>query len=146
MVSRDDIGSWLEGHSGSTEKSDLGLPESGPGSLAPLGLRAIALIVDWGLCLAISVAFFDNHPMATLGIFAVSTFILVSTLGTTIGHRLTGIRVVRLNNHRLSDPPGFISGLARTVLLCLVIPPAVWDADGRGLHDKAAGTAIIKLR
>jgi hypothetical protein len=39
---------------------------------------------------------------------------------------------------------GFVSGFLRTVLLCLVIPAAVWDAQGRGLHDKAARTIIVR--
>jgi uncharacterized RDD family membrane protein YckC len=34
----------------------------------------------------------------------------------------------------------------RTVLLCLVIPPVVYDADGRGLHDRAAGTIVLRTR
>ena len=32
----------------------------------------------------------------------------------------------------------------RTLLLCLVVPAAIWDGDGRGLHDKAAGTAVVR--
>jgi uncharacterized RDD family membrane protein YckC len=39
---------------------------------------------------------------------------------------------------------GFARGAVRTALLCLVIPAVVWDADGRGLHDKAAGTVIVR--
>jgi uncharacterized RDD family membrane protein YckC len=34
----------------------------------------------------------------------------------------------------------------RTVLLCLVIPAFIWDRDGRGLHDKAAGTVVVRAR
>jgi hypothetical protein len=34
----------------------------------------------------------------------------------------------------------------RTVLLCLVIPPVVYDADGRCLHDRAAGTIVLRTR
>ena len=40
--------------------------------------------------------------------------------------------------------PGLLGALARTVLLCLVIPAVVWDSDGRGLHDRVAGTAIVR--
>ena len=40
--------------------------------------------------------------------------------------------------------PGFLSALARTILLCLVVPAVVWDSDGRGLHDRVAGTAIVR--
>jgi len=34
----------------------------------------------------------------------------------------------------------------RTVLLFLIIPAAVWDADGRGLHDRVAHTVILATR
>ena len=29
-------------------------------------------------------------------------------------------------------------------LLALVIPAVIWDADQRGLHDKAAGTVLVR--
>jgi hypothetical protein len=34
--------------------------------------------------------------------------------------------------------------IVRTLLLIVVIPAVVWDADQRGLHDKAAGTVLIR--
>jgi uncharacterized RDD family membrane protein YckC len=35
--------------------------------------------------------------------------------------------------------------VVRTALLCLFLPATFWDHDGRGLHDKAAGTVIVRL-
>lgn len=146
VASRDDIGSWLEGTpqgDGSGGRGDrLGLPRSGPGSLAPTGRRVLALLVDWLVASLVSLALFDYHPMATLAVFAVENILLVSTLGYTIGHRALGI-VVR---PEVSGIPtiGFLRGTIRSLLLCLVIPAAVWDAGGRGLHDKAARTVIVR--
>jgi len=34
----------------------------------------------------------------------------------------------------------------RTLLICLVIPAVIWDRDGRGLQDRAAGTVVVKAR
>ena len=34
--------------------------------------------------------------------------------------------------------------MLRTVLICLVIPPLVWDSDGRGLHDRAVNTVVVR--
>jgi hypothetical protein len=31
-----------------------------------------------------------------------------------------------------------------TALLCIVIPAVIWDADHRGLHDKIAGTVLVR--
>jgi hypothetical protein len=41
-------------------------------------------------------------------------------------------------------PPNLLLAAVRTALLLLVIPAVVWDADGRGLHDRVAGTAIVR--
>jgi uncharacterized RDD family membrane protein YckC len=32
------------------------------------------------------------------------------------------------------------------VLLCLLIPALIWDRVGRGLHDRAAGTVVVRAR
>ncbi|WP_414172416.1 RDD family protein [Clavibacter tessellarius] len=32
----------------------------------------------------------------------------------------------------------------RTVLLCLVVPAVVWNADQRGLHDVFSGTVLVR--
>ena len=142
MAAREDMGSWLGGGpSDDASRGRLGLPVRGPGSLAGLGRRLVALAIDWLLCLAISAAFADGAPMATLGIFALENVLLVGTVGFTIGHRLLGLRV-----RDLATPgvPGLLKAAVRTVLLCLVIPAVVWDAEGRSLHDRAAGTVIVR--
>ena len=35
--------------------------------------------------------------------------------------------------------------LARQVMIVLVIPPLIFRADGRGLHDMVAGTATVTM-
>ena len=159
------MGSWLEGApttAAGARGARLGLPPEGPGSLARPGRRLVALAVDWVVCLAISAAFFpvqgagffltQGAPTATLAIFAAENVLLVGTAGFTLGHRLLGLRVRRAavvppGAAPLADTgraPGLVSGLVRGLLLCLVIPAVVWDGDGRGLHDRAAGTAIVR--
>lgn len=164
MVDREDVGSWLSGppvgQPGAAHGTRLGLPPAGSGSLAPLGRRIIALLIDWFACLAIAYAFLpaDVEAFATLGIFALENLLLVGTVGGTLGHRLLGLRVRRVLPPRTlvetpdappadagpDVPPGPFLALVRTVLLCLVLPAVVWDADGRGLHDRAASTAIVR--
>jgi len=34
----------------------------------------------------------------------------------------------------------------RTLLLAIVIPAVVTDRDGRGLHDRAVNTVLIRAR
>lgn len=107
---------------------------------ATLGRRVIALAVDWGLAMAISAGFLDNHPLATLGVFAVMTWLLLATRGATIGHTVLGMRVRAIDGGAASP----LQVLIRTACLCLVIPAVVWGLDGRGLHDVWAGTHIVR--
>src|SRR5579883_2051373 len=83
------LGGWLEGpriESGAGQESGyrgerLGLPESGPGSLAPQGRRLGALIVDWIIAELIAVAFGWHAGTAagtwgTLAIFGAEQLLL----------------------------------------------------------------------
>ncbi|GMA25653.1 RDD family protein [Luteimicrobium album] len=116
----------------------------GPGSLAPVGRRVVALLIDWALCWAVSLGFFGGNSWATLLIFLGENVLLVGTAGFTVGHRVLGLRVRRLVADAPDGPPGPLRALVRSVLVCLVVPAVVWDGDGRGLHDRAAGTAIVR--
>jgi uncharacterized RDD family membrane protein YckC len=131
---------------------NLGLPEFGPGSIAGWSRRFGALVVDWLLCSIVTIAFF-YHPQAghtatvlsqprlwTPAVFGVEDFVLTALTGFTIGKRLFGVRVVRLDG----GPVG-LWALTRTVLLMLVIPAIMMDRDLRGFHDKAAGTAVVRI-
>lgn len=145
MVDRRDIGSWLAGPdtSGISKYPGerLGLPESGPGSIARAGRRIAAIVIDWTLALLISNFLFAGDSWATLAVFAAEQILLVGTLGYSIGHRATGIHAVRLGG----APAGPLAALVRTLLLCLVIPAVIFDPDQRGLHDKAAKTVLVRM-
>jgi uncharacterized RDD family membrane protein YckC len=145
------LGGWLEGprfepaeDEWSYKGERLGLPESGPGSLATQGRRLGALFVDWALAYLAAYAF-GWHPSTaqgewgTIALFTAEQLILLSTLGYTIGKRLFGLRV-----GRLGGPLTPVHVLVRTLLLLLVIPPVIWDRDGRGLHDRLARTVVVR--
>ncbi|AUZ36575.1 RDD family protein [Arthrobacter sp. PGP41] len=144
MVDRKDIGSWLSGPdtSGISKYPGerLGLPESGPGSIARAGRRIAAITIDWTVALLISNFAFAGDAWATLAIFAVEQTLLVGTLGYSIGHRAVGIHVVRAGG----AAPGPLAALVRSLLLCLVIPAVIFDPDHRGLHDKAMNTLLVR--
>ena len=90
----------------------------------------------------ISAGFFKYDSVATLLIYAVMQILLVGTVGQSMGHRLLKLTVVRLDGGRV----GIWRAIIRTSLIVLVIPAFIWDTvDGRGLHDKAVGTAIISV-
>jgi uncharacterized RDD family membrane protein YckC len=118
----------------------LGLPESGSGSLAKMGRRILALMIDWFLALLVARAFFDSDNTATLTFFMLEQWLLVATTGNSFGHLLAGIRVRKLDGSHV----GLVSALVRIGLILLVIPATIWDADNRGLHDKAAKTVLVR--
>jgi uncharacterized RDD family membrane protein YckC len=108
--------------------------------VAGIGRRFGALTIDWLLCTAIALSAFHQQRW-TIVIFAVEVYLLTATTGFTIGKRLLGARVVRLDG----KPVGFIRALWRVLLLLAVVPALVFDQDLRGLHDRAAGTIVIRI-
>jgi uncharacterized RDD family membrane protein YckC len=120
----------------------LGLPENGPGSLAKLGRRVSALGVDWALAMLVSQAFASGDSTVTLAVFAVMQLLLVATLGYSLGHRVVGLQVRRLDGEYV----GLWRSLIRVTLILLVIPATIWDGDNRGLQDKAAGTVLVRTK
>lgn len=109
--------------------------------------RVGAVTVDWLLCQGLSVLVLGTEPgggvgaaFLPLGIFALLNVVLVSAVGSTLGHRLFGLQVWQVR------PGSFpLQVLVRTVLLCLFVPAVLTSADGRGLHDVVAGTRIVRL-
>lgn len=124
----------------------LGLPESGPRSIGRLGRRIAALAIDWALATALSLAFFATGPwqtngFVTLGLFAGIQLLFLWVVNGGIGHLVLGLRVVPLNPGRLA----WWQPVVRTVLVALFVPAVIMDADQRGLHDRAAGTLLVRV-
>jgi uncharacterized RDD family membrane protein YckC len=152
-------GSWLSGGIGETGDSNqawpgerLGLPESGPGSVAGRGLRLVALLLDlvlMALVTSLFVEFDPNRPevmqrfnYASVAVWFVITTLMVAFFGFTAGKALLGLRVVRL------DGAAVVGWRAapRTLLTGLLLPAVLSDADGRGVHDKVLGTVVVRTR
>ncbi|WP_371205264.1 RDD family protein [Microbacterium sp. BWR-S6Y] len=128
----------------------LGLPREGRGSIARPGRRIAALLIDVASAGLIGFAFFSSpdpvtgvpfaNPIATNLIFFAVQILFIPLLGGSPGHRLMGMRLELASGGWV----GFWRPIVRTVLLALIIPAVVWDADQRGLHDKAVGTVLVR--
>jgi uncharacterized RDD family membrane protein YckC len=129
----------------------LGLPESGPRSIARAGRRIAAIAVDWAIATAISVVFFTSgetvldrlvasNAAATLVAFAILQILFIPTVGGSLGHLALGMRVVPVKAGWI----GALKPVIRTALLCLFIPAVIWDRDQRGMHDRLAGTVLVR--
>ncbi len=124
----------------------LGLPQEGPGSIAPLGRRFGALFIDWAVCMVIAYGLLAGGDQQAagnwaLGIFLVMSLLTVGTVGSTPGKRILGLRVIAEDGGRL----GVVRVVLRSVLLLLVIPAIVWDRDSRGLHDRLARAVQVRI-
>ena len=118
----------------------LGLPERGPGSVASMPRRLLALFIDWLLSMLIAY-WLTKSQFWTIAVFAVEAYILTALGGSTVGKRLVGIRAVRIGG----GPIGFGWALVRTALLLTVVPPLLTDRDLRGLHDRASDTIVVRI-
>ena len=120
----------------------FGLPAEGPRSVASMGRRLLALLIDWILSLLIARTFFGHSDVTviTLLIFTAEVYLLTALTGYTVGKRICSLRVARLDGR----PVGLGWALVRTLLLLTVVPPLITDRDLRGLHDRAANTIVIR--
>lgn len=156
-------GSWLSGPA-SEQPSDknaahyrgelLGLPESGVGSLVTMFVRVCALFLDWILAAGVAglILALTGHRLSTssgvlqlmqLVVWFVIGVLAVTAFSYTPGQYFLGLRVARID---ADAPVGFVRALARSFMLLFVIPALFTDADGRGMHDRATGTAIVRAR
>ncbi|HET6561445.1 MAG TPA: RDD family protein [Marmoricola sp.] len=118
----------------------LGLPAEGTGSVASWGRRIAALFIDWLACMLVAQVFVDNTDgFVTMAIFLGEVTVFTALAGGSFAQLALRIAVIRLDGKRVN----LLHALVRTVLICLVIPPVVFNRDNRGLHDLAVGTITV---
>ena len=148
------ISSWLSGPepAESTQNSypgeALGLPAEGPRSLARMGRRFAALLVDWlaayGVAaLLMQLGLYSQAWLSTavLAVWFVIGAVSVRLFGFSPGQLVLGLMVIPVDN-RLHV--GLGRAVVRGLLLALVIPALFMDVDGRGLQDKLTFTAVVR--
>jgi hypothetical protein len=125
-----------------------GLPRAGPGAVAGWGRRVAALCIDWVLSLLVSSAFTgggvwsgsSNGQWSTLATFAVEVWVLTTLLGGSAGQLICRVTVRRTSG----QPLDLLRALVRTVLICAVIPPLIYNRDRQGLHDIAVDSIAMQ--
>lgn len=153
------MGSWLSGpqpaETGEYPGQRLGLPPSGPGSVAGFGRRLLALVLDWlvayglaGLGVAAGVVTSALLSTAVLAIWLLLGAVAVRLFGFTPGQFACGLRVATVGaagrHGELGLGVGIGRAIARGLLIALVVPPLFADGDGRGLQDRVTGTAVVR--
>ena len=152
-----EIGSWLSGPESAGTGDGypgqrLGLPAVGSGSLARMGRRLAALMVDWLIAVGLTglLQVFGLTPAHFLltsegrtlvsGVWLLLGVIAVRLYGFTPGQYALGLRVASVDE-RLYVGTG--RALTRGVLIALVIPALFTDSDGRGFQDRLTSTAVV---
>lgn len=154
-------GSWLSGASAALPDGDdgrvpqafrgerLGLPSDGPGSLASTGRRVGALMIDWLTSAGVAALIIGEGALQgaigtiTLMVWFAVGVVTVSIFSFTPGQFCLGMQVGRV------DGPvrvGIRRALGRQALLVFVVPGTITDSDGRGMQDRATGTALLRTR
>lgn len=123
----------------------FGLPAEGPGSVASFGRRAVAFAIDALASGFVAGLFIRDPESASRGLLGVAVLgalyvVFVPLFGQTPAMKLLGLRLVSTSRGPLSLP----RSLLRFALLGLLLPAVVSDPDGRGLHDKAAGSVVVR--
>lgn len=153
--------SWLEGPQlpGENEATgeissypgeSFGIPKEGPGSLASLFSRMGALLIDWIICMALAwlitlqTDVLGHYSTLTWLLFLVWRTISVWLFAQSPGHAVMGIGVGRID--KPDERVGFVRALVRTFFTLFLFPPIIQDTDGRGMHDRATGTAVVRVR
>lgn len=114
--------------------------------MASLWRRALGLLVDWIIAQLISTFAFGAdlgaggaQSFVPLGVLAVINVLSITAFAATPGQALLRLQVLQLR------PGSFpLQVVIRTALLCLFIPAVLTDGHGRGFHDAAAGTVIVR--
>ncbi|MGK2880706.1 MAG: RDD family protein [Mycobacterium sp.] len=131
----------------------LGLPQSGPGSVARFGRRVGAMTLDWfiangvtalavplGLMSRDQFLFSGDSRTVALVVWLVVGLLSLRLFGFTPGQFALGLKVISADRR---DQVGIGRAAARGLLITLVIPPLFTDADLRGLQDLATKTAVV---
>jgi uncharacterized RDD family membrane protein YckC len=123
-----------------------------PFETASWARRVLALCIDWFVCTLIVIGFvgLDRYSEIAssaqwyiLVVYVVQSAVLTFLAGGSFGKLCTRLRVVPADGRMMFINP--LKILARQVAIVLVIPPLIFKADGRGLHDMMAGTSTVTL-
>ena len=115
------------------------------------GRRILGITFDWLACYAIALGFFagggslaDRIPGARLPVLLLlfaEYSLFVALGGSSFGHRLVGLKVVRFSDGGAVTP---LQAIIRTALLLPVVTAITFDENGRGMHERFSGSVLTR--
>ena len=111
----------------------------------------LGITLDWLASYAIAIGFFAGggsflertHRVdwSAIIILAVEYLTLVTFGGSSFGHRMVGLKVVRFSDGGAVTP---IQAAIRTFLMIIVITAITFDENGRGINERLSNTVLVK--
>jgi uncharacterized RDD family membrane protein YckC len=109
---------------------------------APLLRRFGALLIDWLLCVGVSLFFASATKLGWIpvGILILEYTFFIGLFRQTPGMKVLGLKCVSVHD---GNQIGILPAFFRGVLLALVLPPLLMDSAQRGLHDRLTGSIVL---
>ena len=109
--------------------------------------RVGGITFDWFICLfAATIVHRFTNQLGGISTITLIVFLILGTLSVTFLARTPGQAVLGMGVARIDIPDarvGFIRAFVRSLLTLFIFPAVIVDSDGRGLHDRATGTAVV---
>ena len=115
------------------------------------GRRALGITMDWLAAYAITLGFFSGGGTflersrgvgATVLIVLIFEYATLVTLGgSSFGHRLVGLKVVRFSD---GQAPSIPQVAIRTLLMVAIVTAITFDENGRGVNERLSNTVLVK--
>jgi uncharacterized RDD family membrane protein YckC len=115
------------------------------------GRRMLGITIDWFAAYAVTLGFFAgdgtflersrNVGGTVLLVLTLEYLLLVALTGSSFGHRIVGLKVVRFSD---GGPVTILQALIRTVLLVTIVAAITFDENGRAPNERLSNTVLIK--
>ncbi len=115
------------------------------------GRRMLGISIDWFAAYAVTLGFFAGGGTflertrgaggTVLIVLTLEYLILVTLTGSSFGHRIVGLKVIRFSDGGAVTP---LQALIRTVLMIIIITAITFDENGRGVNERLSNTVLVK--
>jgi uncharacterized RDD family membrane protein YckC len=115
------------------------------------GRRMLGITIDWFAAYAVTLGFFAgdgtflersrNVGGTVLLVLTLEYLVLVALTGSSFGHRIVGLKVVRFSD---GGPVRILQALIRTVLLVTIVAAITFDENGRAPNERLSNTVLVK--
>ena len=117
------------------------------------GRRMLGITIDWLAAYAVTLGFFAGSGSflersrgiggTVLIVLTIEYLVLITLGGSSFGHRIVGLKVVRFSDGGTITP---LQALIRTLLMVIIITAITFDENGRGVNERLSNTVLVKTR